>query len=266
MVCSGRQTDWPSCDQSNCKCLAISGASSCPFIRHLSCHKNDWPLQPLKDFQLPGSTAISLYCWNPSWWCWKLLAKVSSLVPIRNQQFIQKFGGSESWKSSDFQWRMAKSHNWLLNPVAEVIAQKAPAESVKSIQVQIFGGKKIGVMLGGKQTSLKNLKKSFCILLVRHIRNNYRLKRTNSSRFSASDWQVNAEDYDGPYQLLGTEVHCCNWTQGMPAHVGAWFLDDVDINTSLTMHRVMLLCRCRGGFAMAMHQCTIKFPFHVLPY
>jgi len=60
------------------------------------------------------------------------------------------------------------------------------------------------------------------------IRNNYPrshpkpLKQSNSSRVRmgsfknqvhfrcASDWQVNAEDYDGPYQLLGTKAHCCN--------------------------------------------------------
>ena len=66
--------------------------------------------------------------------------------------------------------------------------------------------------------------------------------------------------------VTGHKAHCCNWwTQGMRVHMGAWFLDDVDkyhdINTSLTMQRVMLLCRCRGALQLAMpHQISFPVP------
>lgn len=141
MVCSGRVIDslslWPKQLQVSCHFRGCQ--ASCPFIRNLSCHKDvcffvwffrlvtDRCSPSCKDIQLPGSTAVSLYCSNPSGWCWKQL-----LAMYRKWSNCQL--PCPHSKSSDF------SGSWqrLLNPVAEVIAQKAPAESVKSIQVKIF--------------------------------------------------------------------------------------------------------------------------------
>lgn len=141
MVCSGRVTDslslWPKQLQVSCHFRGCQ--ASCPFIRHLSCHKDVcflvWFFSVLwlivaapEDFQLPGSTAVSLYCSNPSGWCWKQL-----LAMYRKWSNCQL--PCPHSKSSDFNGSWQRL---LLNLVAEVIAQKAPAESVKSIQVQIF--------------------------------------------------------------------------------------------------------------------------------
>lgn len=205
----------------------------------------DWSLQRLRTSNCRDRQPFHYIVQIPAgdvgsscWLCTGSGATVSSLVPIRNHPISMAPGSGccSTW--------------WLRS-----LPRKHPQSRWRASRYRFL-----------KQTSLKGG------AYLEGIRNNYPrnhpkpLKQSNSSRVRmgsfknqvhfrcASDWQVNAEDYDGPYQLLGTKAHCCNWTQGMPVHMGAWILDDVDINTSLTLHRVMLLCGCRGGFAMAMHQ------------
>ncbi len=185
VVRPSRLTNWASCDQSNCKCRPISGAAGCPFInwRHLSCLSMKaffcgwhWQANIMHPFwtstrcthvtavgpfhlsflKLPQRCLVLVWFFSVLW----------SLQPLRTSNcrdrqpfhyIVQIPGdvGSSCWLPRDV-YPLLKWSN------SEVIAQKAPAESVKSIQAQIFaekmGGNLIllvwenifGVMLCGK--------------------------------------------------------------------------------------------------------------------